>query len=255
MIVEYIRYTVEASRAHEFTAAYETAAESLRASPHCLGYELTQCTEARDGYILRILWDSEEGHMKGFRTSPQFQSFFAVVKPFVKDIVEMRHYALTSIQWSRSNAVPTLLDWMGGTKALEGLFAAFYARVPSDPVLGPVFEKMSPDHAKHVAAFVGEVFGGPAVYSEKHGGHRNMIQRHVGRALTEEQRSRWMQLLLECADEIGVPKDPEFRSALVAYLEWGTRLAVLNSKPGETIEGDAPMPKWGWGEAKGPYIG
>jgi hemoglobin len=75
-----------------------------------------------------------------------------------------------------------------------------------------------------------------------------MIERHLGRALMETQRKRWLSLLLECADEIGVPADPEFRSAFVAYLEWGTRLAVLNSQPGAT------MPAWGWGEVKGPYL-
>ena len=47
----------------------------------------------------------------------------------------------------------------------------------------------------------------------------------------------------------------EFRSALVSYLEWGTRLAVINSQPGAPIGEDAPMPRWGWGEVKGPYTG
>jgi hemoglobin len=150
--------------------------------------------------------------------------------------------------------VPTLYDWMGGKDALDRLFEVFYTRVPSDPLLGPVFAKMSPQHVKHVAAFVGEVFGGPKTYSERHGGHANMILRHVGRALTEQHRARWMQLLLECTDDIGVPNDPEFRSALVAYLEWGTRLAVINSQPGADVGGEAPMPKWGWGEVKGPYV-
>jgi quinol monooxygenase YgiN len=101
MIVEYIRYTIEPSRAKEFMAGYENAAKSLKDSPHCLGYELTQCTEARESYMLRILWDSEEGHIKGFRTSAQFKPFFAAVQPFVKDIAEMRHYELTAIRWAR----------------------------------------------------------------------------------------------------------------------------------------------------------
>jgi hemoglobin len=156
---------------------------------------------------------------------------------------------------SDEKPVPTLLEWMGGVGAVERLFEVFYAKVPYDPVLAPVFAKMSPDHVKHVAAFVAEVFGGPKTYSAQHGGHHNMIGRHAGRALTEPQRARWMQLLLECADEAGVPGDPEFRSALVAYLEWGTRLAVINSKPGADLSSDAPMPKWGWGEVKGPYVG
>lgn len=58
-------------------------------------------------------------------------------------------------------------------------------------------------------------------------------------------------LLLETADELRLPDDPEFRSALVGYLEWGSRLAVINSQPGVKAEEDSPMPKWGWGEVKG----
>jgi quinol monooxygenase YgiN len=101
MIVEYIRYCIEASQAKDFVGAYETASQSLKSSPHCLGYELTQCTEARESYTLRIMWDSEEGHMQGFRKSEQFKPFFAAVQPFIKSIEEMRHYELTALRWSR----------------------------------------------------------------------------------------------------------------------------------------------------------
>jgi hemoglobin len=54
------------------------------------------------------------------------------------------------------------------------------------------------------------------------------------------------------ADDAGLPDDPEFRSALVAYLEWGTRLALHNSQPG-AVAPHAPVPRWGWGEAP-PYV-
>ncbi len=43
-------------------------------------------------YIVRIEWDSAEGHLGGFRTSPQFRSFFDAVRPFFDDIEEMHHY-------------------------------------------------------------------------------------------------------------------------------------------------------------------
>lgn len=150
--------------------------------------------------------------------------------------------------------VPSLYDWLGGMAALEKLTATFYARVPADPILAPVFAHMSPAHAQHVAEFLAEVFGGPAVYTTQRGGHAAMIRHHLSRSLTHEQRRRWIELLLTCCDDIGVPDDPEFRSAFVAYLEWGTRLAVLNSQPGAEAVEEAPMPRWGWGEVKGPYL-
>lgn len=64
-----------------------------------------------------------------------------------------------------------------------------------------------------------------------------------------------MKLLLETADEVGLASDPEFRSALVGYLEWGSRIAVINSTTSENpVKEGEPMPKWGWGETGGPYI-
>lgn len=151
------------------------------------------------------------------------------------------------------STTPTLFEWAGGMPALEKWFKVFYERVPSDPLLAPVFAHVGKHHAQHVAQFVAEVLGGAKAYSRLHGGHAEMIRHHLGRGLTETQRRRWMALLLDCADEVGLPDDPEFRSALVGYLEWGTRLAVLNSQPGATVPEGSPMPQWGWGEVKGPY--
>jgi hemoglobin len=152
-----------------------------------------------------------------------------------------------------TKTVPTLFQWMGGMPAIERLMTVFYGRVPQDALLAPVFAHMSSEHVDHVARFVAEVLGGPKTYSAELGGHPAMIRKHVARGLTEEQRRHWMQLLLACADECGVPDDPEFRSALVSYLEWGTRLAVINSLPGADVSTAAPMPAWGWGVVGGPY--
>ena len=98
-----------------------------------------------------------------------------------------------------------------------------------------------------------EVTGGPAEYSARLGGHAHMVAQHLNRKLSQEQRRRWVGLLLGVADEIGVPDDPEFRSAFVSYLEWGSRLAVINSQPSVVVDTTASMPTWGWGEVKGPY--
>ena len=82
-----------------------------------------------------------------------------------------------------------------------------------------------------------------------------LLGRHLGRHLTETQRRRWVELMLATVDEVALPDDPEFRAALVGYLEWGTRLAVLNSQDGVVAPDAAtPMPVWGWGPPGGPYI-
>jgi hypothetical protein len=62
---------------------------------------LTKCADDPLSLILRIDWDSVEGHMHGFRKSPEFQEFFAAVKPFVGMIEEMRHYEHSGIAFHR----------------------------------------------------------------------------------------------------------------------------------------------------------
>jgi hypothetical protein len=49
-----------------------------------------------------------------------------------------------------------------------------------------------------------------------------------------------------CADEAGLPTDPEFRAAFVSYLEWGSRIAVENSAPGARPPLHMPVPHWSW---------
>jgi quinol monooxygenase YgiN len=106
MIVEYTRYKIDSTRSETFELAYKRAGGSLEASSHCLTYELSRCTEDPDHYILRIEWDSEEGHLKGFRSSPEFRAFFAAVQPFVKDIEEMRHYEVLSASSKTFDRMP-----------------------------------------------------------------------------------------------------------------------------------------------------
>lgn len=146
---------------------------------------------------------------------------------------------------------PTIYEWAGGLPALERLTEVFYGAILSepDPVLEPIFRYMDPDHPAHVAAWLAETFGGPAVYTREHGGYEQMLAHHRNLGLTEEQRQRWLVRMSEAADRAGLPADPEFRSAFVAYLEWGTRLAVINSEPGAAVMEHAPIPKWSWGNA------
>lgn len=146
-------------------------------------------------------------------------------------------------------SAPSVFEWAGGEPAFSRLTSSFYGHVKTDPILGPVFAEMSPEHPAWVAQWLAEVFGGPTRYTDERGGYAHMLARHLGRALTEEQRARWVRLLGEAADEAGLPTDPEFRSAFVGYLEWGSRIAVANSQPGSEPPRHMPIPHWDWGQA------
>jgi hemoglobin len=147
----------------------------------------------------------------------------------------------------------TLYEWAGGATAFERLINAFYDRVEQDELLSPMFPGgVKEEHRLHVIAWWSEVFGGPARYTAELGGYEHMLAKHHNLAITPEQRFRFASLMSLAADDAGLPDDPEFRSAFVAYLEWGSRIALANSQPGATPPPTAPVPHWGWGEAP-PY--
>jgi truncated hemoglobin YjbI len=148
---------------------------------------------------------------------------------------------------------PTLFEWVGGLPGLTRMTRLFYEKhVPQDPLLAPLFAEMSADHPERVAKWLGEVFCGPKRYSSEYGGYTRMISQHLGKGITEEQRARWVALLLASAREAGLPNDPEFRSVFSSYIEWGSRLAVENSQKGARPPEHMPMPRWDWNTAAGP---
>ncbi|GAA2277327.1 hypothetical protein GCM10010149_20860 [Nonomuraea roseoviolacea subsp. roseoviolacea] len=142
---------------------------------------------------------------------------------------------------------PTLFEWAGGLPALRRMTHIFYEKyVPQDDLLGPLFARMSPDHPERVATWLAETFGGPSLYTERYGGYDRMVGEHAGKALTEQWRARWAQLMSQAADDAGLPADPEFRAAFAGYVEWGSRIALENSQPGATPPPHMPVPRWWW---------
>jgi hemoglobin len=150
--------------------------------------------------------------------------------------------------------VSSLYEWAGGGEAFKRLINAFYDRVERDDLLSGLFPGgVREEHRVHVIAWWSEVFGGPARYTEELGGYERMLGKHRGLGITPEQRFRFASLMSHAADDAGLPGDPEFRSAFMAYVEWGTRLALGNSQPDAAVVEHAPVPRWGWGEAP-PYV-
>ena len=121
----------------------------------------------------------------------------------------------------------TIFEHLGGAPALAKLAEAQYRRCLTDPVLIEVFgTQPRPGHAEHLAAWLGEVFGGPDIYTRELGGHGALLHHHANLAITEPQRQRFVEVFLAAADEAGLPDDERFRERFRAYLEWGAAIAV-----------------------------
>jgi hemoglobin len=145
---------------------------------------------------------------------------------------------------------PSIFEAAGGSRAFDALTVRFYEKARADPLLSAVFASFTAEHAKHVAIWLGEVFGGPPRYTEEHGGHRTVLERHRNLGLSADQKERWVHLMLETAQET-LPKDPELQARFAEYIRWGADIALAASQPGFEIRHVGPVPKWGWTSDKG----
>lgn len=153
-----------------------------------------------------------------------------------------------------TDATPSIYEWAGGRDAFSRWLNRFYDLVEQEsPAIVALFGgKVSERHRLHVTDWWAEVMGGPPVYTDERGGYEQMVAHHRDLGITPEMRLDFVTLLSRAADDVGLPSDPEFRSAIMGYAEWGTRIAVHNSQPGAEVAPHAPVPHWGWGVAP-PY--
>jgi hemoglobin len=140
----------------------------------------------------------------------------------------------------------TIYEYAGGAAAFQRLLERFYAKVREDALLAPLFAGFTDAHVRRVAVWLGEVFGGPPVYSEQLGGHHGLLLRHGGLGISEAQRARWAELLVATARE-ELPPEPKLQRRFAAYIEWGTRVAREASQPGYGVPPGGPPPRWDWG--------
>jgi quinol monooxygenase YgiN len=101
MIPEILRYNIPADQKADFEQDYASAAEQLRANEHCLGYQFLESDKEPGRYLVTLWWDSEEGHIQGFRSSPQFPPFLAIVRKWIPMMEEMEHYHALPLKWMR----------------------------------------------------------------------------------------------------------------------------------------------------------
>jgi len=94
-----------------------------------------------------------------------------------------------------------------GEEGIARVVAAFYRRVPTDEVLGPMYPPHDLAGAEaRLRDFLIYRLGGPMRYIEQRG-HPRLRARHAPFGIDQRARDRWMQLMREALDESALPPD------------------------------------------------
>lgn len=92
MIIEIATITTAQGKEQAFIDGFGKAQGYLSQCQHCLRYQLTRCIEQPGRFILRIEWDSLEGHTEKFRGSPEYAQFRELLYPHYAAPPEILHY-------------------------------------------------------------------------------------------------------------------------------------------------------------------
>jgi len=94
-----------------------------------------------------------------------------------------------------------------GEEGFERLVHAFYAQVPDDDILGPMYPKHDLAGAEvRLRDFLIGRCGGPPRYVEQRG-HPRLRMRHAPFVINQAARDRWMQLMERALDVAELPAD------------------------------------------------
>jgi hemoglobin len=140
-----------------------------------------------------------------------------------------------------------MFEFAGGNQAFLALAAAHHERCLQDPELNhPFSHGVNPEHVERLAHYWAEVFGGPARYSDLHGGHSAMLETHARHGAGQDYGPRFVACFMQAADDVGLPDDAEFRTALRSYMEWATQEVISYAPSDAQVPANLPVPRWTW---------
>lgn len=92
MITEVATVKVKPGSEEDFIAAVGKAADVFRRADNCLGFGLMRCVEDPAEFDVIIRWVTLEDHTVGFRGSPLFAEWRALVGPHFAEPPSVKHY-------------------------------------------------------------------------------------------------------------------------------------------------------------------
>ena len=92
MILEVAILQVRPGLATDFEAAFARASTIIASMPGYVSHELQRCVETADRYMLLVRWQTLEDHTVGFRGSPEYQEWRALLHHFYDPFPTVEHY-------------------------------------------------------------------------------------------------------------------------------------------------------------------
>jgi len=92
MILEIAILNVIPGQAAAFERAFAEAKDIIASMPGFKSLELQRCVEAPNRYALLVRWETLEDHTRGFRTSPEYQRWKALLHHFYHPFPTVEHY-------------------------------------------------------------------------------------------------------------------------------------------------------------------
>ena len=97
MILEIADIRVQPGQQAAFEAAIARALTTVAARAKGMrGYKVNKGIESPERFILQIFWDSLEDHTVGFRQSPLFGEWRAIIGPFFAQPPVVEHFTLVT---------------------------------------------------------------------------------------------------------------------------------------------------------------
>ena len=92
MILEVAQLQVRPGEYAAFEAAFNEAQAIISATYGYIAHELQRCIEKEGQYLLLVRWETVEDHEVGFRGSPQYQQWKALLHHFYDPFPTVNHY-------------------------------------------------------------------------------------------------------------------------------------------------------------------
>jgi heme-degrading monooxygenase HmoA len=92
LVLEIATLYVRAGEEQTFEAAFAEARKIISSMQGFVSLELDRCIEQRNKYALLVRWQKLEDHTEGFRNSPQYQQWRALLHHFYDPPPQVEHY-------------------------------------------------------------------------------------------------------------------------------------------------------------------